>query len=161
MTDLSDQAYCTTFNLLNDMKDAVGKELGLSPWEIVTQEKINTFGVLTHDEQWIHMDVEKAKKDSPYKTPVAHGFFVLSLASHFSHSAFKVLDIGMGLNYGLDKVRFMNATPVDSKLRGRVFLLEFDEIQGGAKYKLKIIFEIEGVEKPACVAEFIAMVFRK
>ncbi|MEM9078969.1 MAG: MaoC family dehydratase, partial [Bacteroidota bacterium] len=116
---------------------------------------------ITDDEQWIHVDVERSKKESPYKTPIAHGFLVLSLASSFCYQAYKVDDVGMGVNYGLDKVRFMNATPVNARLRGRTSLMTYEEIEGGAKYKVKVVFEIEGQEKPACVAEFLAMAYTK
>lgn len=153
--------YSTTFQRLSAMKEAVGQELGISKWITITQERINTFAEVTEDLQWVHTNVEKAKQDSPYKTTIAHGFLVLSLASKIAYDTFQVDDVGMGINYGLDKVRFMNATPVKSKIRGRLSLMEFEEISGGAKYKMKIIFEIQGQEKPACVAEFIAMAFTK
>jgi len=125
----------------------------------ITQEMIDTFARTTDDNQWIHIDPEKSAKYSPYKKTVAHGFLVLSLASKFCYETFKVQDVAMGVNYGLDKVRFMNATLVGSLLRARVSLLEFTPFEGGGKYKLKLVFELKGEEKPACVAEFIAQVY--
>ena len=141
------------------MQDYVGKEIGLSDWLTIDQESVHSFAKLTKDEQWIHIDVEKSAKYSPYKTTIAHGFFVLSLASHFSYECIAFKDVGMGVNYGLDKVRFTNATPVGAKIRGRISLMEYEPKEGGAKYKLKLIMELEGQEKPACVAEFVARAY--
>ena len=147
--------YTTEIEKLADLENFVGKELGISNWTEITQEQINTFAKITDDNQWIHTDPERSEKHSPYKKTVAHGFLVLSLASKFSYETLKINDVVMGVNYGLDKVRFMNATKVNSLLRARVSLLEYSKIDGGARYKLKMVFEIQGIEKPACVAEFI------
>lgn len=159
MDNTKNEAYKTTFPHLSNLADEVGNELGLSDWINISQDKINQFATLTGDEQWIHIDVERSKKESPYKKTVAHGFMILSMASQISYQAFGVEDVVMGVNYGLDKVRFMNATPAGANVRGRVSLMAFDPFEGGAKYKMKVVFEIEGVEKPACVAEFIAMAY--
>ncbi len=156
---LSDKPYATEIKHLADLKNYVGKELGLSEWSTITQEQINTFGNVTGDNQWIHTDPEMAVKHSPYKKPIAHGFLILSLASKFCFETFKILDISMGLNYGLDKVRFVNAVVVDSSIRARISLLTVEEIQGGMRYKMKLVFEIKDQEKPACVAEFIAQAY--
>ncbi|RMG88299.1 MAG: MaoC family dehydratase [Bacteroidetes bacterium] len=157
----NNKAFETRFARLADMKDYVGKELGVSEWHTITQDEIDQFAAATHDHQWIHVDPARCAKESPYKTTIAHGFLVLSLASHFCYQTYKVDDVGMGINYGLDKVRFPNATPVNAQLRGRVSLLRYDEIPGGAKYALKVVFELKGQEKPACVAEFLAIAYRK
>lgn len=154
-----EKPYKTELAHLADLKNYVGKELGLSNWVQVTQENINQFARLTDDEQWIHVDVEKSKKHSPYKKTVAHGFMVLSYASKFSYECFSVDDVVMGVNYGLNKVRFMSPTPSDARFRGRISLLDYQEIKGGARYIMKVIFELEGVEKPACVAEFVAQAY--
>ena len=156
---LSDKPYATEIKHLAGLKNYVGKELGLSDWSTITQEQINTFGSVTGDNQWIHTDPEMAVKHSPYKKPIAHGFLILSLASKFCFETFKILDISMGLNYGLDKVRFVNAVLVDSSIRARISLLTVEEIQGGMRYKMKLVFEIKDQEKPACVAEFIAQAY--
>ncbi|MFT7606467.1 MAG: acyl dehydratase [Saprospiraceae bacterium] len=142
-----------------DMKDWVGKELGLTDWVTIDQESINTFARITDDEQWIHVDPEKSKLYSPYKTPVAHGFMILSYASKFSYETMSIEDVAMGVNYGLDKVRFPNATPVGASVRGRISLLDYEEKPGGARYIMKVVFEQKGQEKPSCVAEFIAMAY--
>jgi len=151
--------YATQLKELEELKDYVGKELGLTEWMIMEQERINSFAEATEDMQWIHTDPERSAAFSPYKKTVAHGFLVLSLASKISYDAFSIENVVMGVNYGLDKVRFPNATKSGAKLRGRVSLMEYDAIPGGAKYKMKIVFELEGEEKPACVAEFLAMAY--
>ncbi|MEQ8418594.1 MAG: enoyl-CoA hydratase-related protein [Arenibacter algicola] len=153
------KAYSTEISQLSDLTHYLGKELGLSNWITITQDMIDTFARTTEDTQWIHIDPEKSAKYSPYKKTVAHGFLVLSLASKFCFETLKIKDIAMGVNYGLDKVRFMNATPVGALLRARVSLMEFSPFEGGAKYKLKLVFELKGEEKPACVAEFIAQAY--
>ena len=155
------EAYKTNFKHLAELEAKVGQELGVSPWMKITQEKINQFAEATNDSQWIHVDPERSAKESPYKTTIAHGFLVLSLASYFTYETFSCEDVGMGVNYGLDKVRFMNATPVNADIRGKVSLMSFESIPGGAKYKVKIVFELKGVEKPACVAEFLAIAYTK
>ncbi len=151
--------YSTQLKELEELKDYVGKELGLTEWMTMEQERINSFAEATEDMQWIHTNPERSAAFSPYKKTVAHGFLVLSLASKISYDAFSIENVVMGVNYGLDKVRFPNATKSDAKLRGRVSLMEYDAIPGGAKYKMKIVFELEGEEKPACVAEFLAMAY--
>lgn len=154
-----DKAYSTEIPHLSDLPLYLNKELGLSNWMTITQEMIDSFARTTDDNQWIHINPEKSALYSPYKKTVAHGFLVLSLASKFCYETFQVRDVAMGVNYGMDKVRFMNATRVGSLLRARVSLLEFNPFEGGGKYKLKLVFELKGEEKPACVAEFIAQVY--
>ncbi|MDX1769515.1 MAG: MaoC family dehydratase, partial [Arenibacter troitsensis] len=153
------KAYATEVPQLSDLTHYLGKEVGISNWMTITQDMIDSFAKTTKDTQWIHVDPEKSAKYSPYKKTVAHGFLVLSLVSKFCFETLKIKDIAMGVNYGLDKVRFMNATPVGASLRARVSLMEFSPFEGGAKYKLKLVFELKGEEKPACVAEFIAQVY--
>ena len=157
--ELKTTPYNTKVAHLNELEYYVGKELGLTEWMTIDQDRINSFAEVTEDLQWIHTDPEKSAAYSPYKKTVAHGFLVLSLASKISYDALSIDDVVMGVNYGLDKVRFTNATRVGAKLRGRVSLMAFDAFPGGAKYKVSIIFELEGEEKPACVAEFIAMAY--
>ena len=152
------QPYNITFESLYDMEAYIGKEFGLSDWMTIDQESINAFAKNTEDEQWIHIDPERCAKESPYKKTIAHGFMVLSLASKLIYEVMTISDLTFGLNYGFDKVRFMNATVVDSRIRGRFSLLEFEKKDDkSAKYKMKIVFEIEGEEKPACVAEWLGM----
>ena len=156
-----DQSYKTTFTYLKDLPSKLNQEIGLSQWYTITQEQINTFADITMDQQWIHTDPEKCKLASPYGTPIAHGFLVLSLASKFAYDCYTIEDIAMGINYGLDRVRFPNATPVNAQLRGRLILMEYKEIPQGAQFKVQITFELKGQEKPACVAEFIARAYTR
>ena len=120
---------------------------------------VNSFAELTQDKQWIHIDQEKAAKYSPYKKTIAHGFHVLSYASQIVFQTLKLNNIALAVNYGLEKVRFPNATPAESKFRGKVSLTNIEEVSGGAKYTLKIIFEVEGEIKPVCVAETISLIY--
>lgn len=157
---MTNQPYKTTFKHLNDLEAHVGKEIGLTEWMTIDQKSINEFAKLTDDEQWIHVDPERAAKESPYKKTIAHGFMVLSFASKFSYEVMAIDDVVFGLNYGFDKIRFMNATPVDSRIRGRFSLMEFEKKDDkNAKYKMLVTFEIEGQEKPACVGEWLGMAY--
>ena len=153
------KSYRSVFKNISEMENAVGKELGLTPWKIMDQERINTFAKATEDEQWIHIDEERCTKESPYKQTIAHGFLMLSMCSKIMYDSYEVGKVSMAINYGLDKVRFPNATPAGSKFRGRVSLTEFNFITKGAKYKLNVIIELEGQQKPACVAEFLALAY--
>ena len=144
------EAYKTHFKNLEEMGKSVGKELGISNWIEISQEKINLFAKITEDEQWIHIDKEKSDNHSPYKTTIAHGFMILSLASRFSYDTVTIGSV-------VDRVRFTSATPSGGMVRGIVSLLEFEPKPGGAKYKLGITVELKGQEKPVCVAETLAM----
>ena len=130
--ELKTTPYSTKVEHLNDLAEYVGKELGLTEWMTIEQDRINTFAEVTEDLQWIHTDPERSAAYSPYKKTVAHGFLVLSLASKISYDALSIGDVVMGVNYGLDKVRFTNATRSGAKLRGRVSLMAFDPFPGGA-----------------------------
>ena len=153
--------YKSSFRLIHELKDRVGTELGLSDWCLILQEDINTFGRLTNDEQWIHVDEERCSKESPFKKPVAHGFFILSLASRFAYECFEIKELAMGLNYGLNKVRFITAVTAGSRIRGRISLISYEDIPHGAKYIMNFVIELEGQEKPACVAEIIGHGYHK
>lgn len=157
--NFSDSPHSTDITSLSNLKNYVGKELGLSKWTKITQKQINSFANITDDHQWIHIDAERCKKQSPYKKPIAHGFLVLSLASKFCYETYQLQNTSMGVNYGLDKVRFINASEVNSFIRGRVSLISCEEINNGMKYKVKIVFEIKNQKKPACIAEFIAIAY--
>jgi len=158
-SNYSKNPYCTDIPSLSDLKNYIGKELGLSKWTKITQTQINSFANTTDDRQWIHIDPERCQKQSPYKKPIAHGFLVLSLASKFCYEAYQLRNASMGINYGLDKVRFINAVEVNSFIRGRVSLISSEEIENGVKYKLNIVFELKNQKKPACIAEFIAIAY--
>jgi len=154
------EPYKTTFKHLADLEASVGNEIGLTDWMTIDQESINAFAKLTHDEQWIHVDPVRSAKESPYKKPIAHGFMVLSFASKFSYEAMAISDITFGLNYGFDKIRFMNATTAGSRIRGRFTLMDYvKKEENSAKYKVQIVFEIEGEKKPACVGEWLGMAY--
>ena len=158
--NIINKAYSTEIDELSDLKNYVGKEVGLSEWTIITQDQINTFAKITDDNQWIHISPELCEKHSPYKKPVAHGFLILSLAPKFCYETLKLNNVSMAVNYGCDKVRFMNATRVNSSIRARISVISCEDIKGGIKYKLKIIYELKDQEKPACVAEFISIAYK-
>jgi len=153
-------AYKTVFDNINELESYVGKELGLTNWKEMNQERINNFANVTEDFQWIHIDEERSKKESPYKKTIAHGFLMLSLSSKIMFDCYEIKNTSMAINYGLDKVRFPSATISGSRFRGRVSLLEYLKIPKGAKYKLQVVIELEGLEKPACVADCLALAYR-
>ena len=146
------------FERLADLQPLVGQEIAISDWVTISQERINQFAEATGDHQWIHVDVERAK-NSPFKSTIAHGFLTLSLIPCFSEPSIKVKSIKMGVNYGLNKVRFTNPVKVNSRVRGRFVLKAFDPIEGGAQVTMNVTVEIEGQDKPACVAESISRRF--
>jgi acyl dehydratase len=147
-----------TLNGLDEVKAHVGKELGVSDWLLVTQEKIDAFARVTGDDQWIHVDVERAK-ESPFGGTIAHGYFTLSLAPRFSYDMFSFEGFAFGINYGLNRVRFPAPMPVGGKVRMRALLAAVEEIPGGAQITSELTFEREGGEKPVCVAESLARVY--
>ena len=143
------------FNDFNDLKGAVGTEVGVSDWMEITQNRINKFAEATGDEQWIHIDVERAKKESPFGGPIAHGYLTLSLAPVLLPQVVISTGFKMGVNYGCNKVRFMSPVPVGANLRLGVKLLGVDDIAGGVQSTYELTFETEGAAKPSCVAEVI------
>jgi acyl dehydratase len=144
-----------TFQTLQDLAACVGQEVAVSDWLTVTQEQINQFAEATGDRQWIHVDVERANA-GPFGAPIAHGFLTLSLLPRFYESAFEVLESGMGVNYGLNRVRFMVPVPAGSRLRGRMKLLSAERIDNkGLQMTWETTIELEGASKPACVAESV------
>ena len=144
-----------SFEHLADLQARVGEEVGVSEWITVDQQRINLFADATGDHQWIHIDAERAAK-GPFGTTIAHGFLTLSLLPEMSASAFEVLDTRMGVNYGLDRVRFPAPVPSGSRLRGRFKLLKFEPLEGGAQLTVEVTMEREGSAKPVCVAESLA-----
>jgi acyl dehydratase len=147
-----------TLTGLDEVKAYVGKELGVSDWHQVTQEKIDEFAAVTGDDQWIHVDVERAKQ-SPFGGTIAHGYFTLSLAPRFSYDMFNFEGFAFGVNYGLNRVRFPAPMPVGGKVRMRATLAAVEEIAGGAQITTQLSFEREGGDKPVCVAESLARVY--
>ena len=148
----------TSFEHLADLQARVGEEVGVSDWITVDQQRINRFAEATGDHQWIHLDVERAAT-GPFGTTIAHGFLTLSLLPEMSASAFEVRDTRMGVNYGLDRVRFPAPVPSGSKLRGRFKLLKYEPLEGGAQLTVEVTMEREGSSKPVCVAESLARRF--
>lgn len=149
---------------LADMQAQLGEETLVSDWIEVTQEMINGFADATLDHQWIHVNPDKAATDSPYKTTIAHGFLTLSLIPYLSGSvnpdAPRYPDAKLSLNYGLNKVRFPNAVAVGAKVRARISPQAVEEVaNNGIQIVTKVTMEIDGVEKPACVAETVSRVY--
>ncbi|HEY8459438.1 MAG TPA: MaoC family dehydratase [Blastocatellia bacterium] len=141
---------------LDELRSLAGQEVAVSDWLEVTQDRINLFADATGDRQWIHVDVERAKTESPYGTTIAHGFLTLSLLSQLMSETVKIkLPIRMGINYGLNKVRFPSAVPAGSKIRARAVLKALEEIADGLQLVWNITVERDGADKPCCVAEWI------
>jgi acyl dehydratase len=140
---------------LEELKRMVGQEMGVSDWHPVTQQAINLFADATLDHQWIHIDVERAKRESPFGGPIAHGYYTLSLAPYLLANVFDVKEKKMGVNYGLNKLRFTAPVLVPSRVRVRAALAQMEEIKGGVQATFNLQFEVEGKDKPACVAEAI------
>ncbi len=139
-----------------ELEDAVGADLGESDWLIIDQDRINTFADATGDHQWIHVDEEKAKS-GPYGSTIAHGYLTVSLVNYFLPQLLDVQGISMGVNYGVDKIRFPAAVPVGSKVRARGLLTSVERTKdGGFQSKVTVTIEIEGGTRPACVVETIS-----
>ena len=141
------------FQTLAELTALVGQEVAVSSWLTVTQQQINLFADATGDHQWIHVDTEKAAK-GPFGAPIAHGFLTLSLIPQFFESSFEIIGSRMGVNYGLNKVRFTAPVPVGSRLRARMKLLATQAIDNdGVQMTWEVTVEREGLDKPVCVAE--------
>lgn len=140
---------------LAELKNLVGEHLGYSDYMVIDQARVQLFADATGDQQWIHTDPERAKAQSPFGGPIAHGYLTLSLGPVLLPQIFSVGGVAMGVNYGANKVRFMAPVPVGAKLRAGVKVLAVDEIAGGAQVTIETTFETEGAAKPSCVAEVI------
>ena len=132
-----------------------GLKIGPSDWMDMTQERVNTFAEATGDHQWIHVDVERSKK-GPFGAPIAHGYLTLSLAAKLMPEILEIKGMKMGINYGTEKVRFLNPVKVGSRIRGHGEFLAIKEVTGGYQSTLRVTIEIEGEEKPACVVDTIS-----
>jgi len=145
------------FETISDFKKMVGKEFPIGNWYTITQEMITDFANATLDKQWIHVDEARAAKESPFKSTIAHGFMSVAMISKLLEEAFTIKSLKMGLNYGLNKVRFPNAVPVNSQLRMLSKVLDIQPLANNeVKATFSCILEIKGQDKPACVAEFLA-----
>src|SRR6266705_530390 len=143
----------TQVESIAQLRDHVGREVAVSDWLEVSQERINQFAESTNDRQWIHVDVERAARESPFKETIAHGFLTLSLLSELGKRAMSFGGVRMGINYGLNRVRFVRPVPAQSRIRGRFTLATVEEIKGGVQATWSVTVEREGSEKPSCVAE--------
>ncbi len=142
-----------TFQTLSDLAACVGQVVATSDWVRITQAQINQFAQATGDHQWIHVDVQRAQS-GPFGAPIAHGFLTLSLIPTFFENALQVVQVRMGVNYGLNKVRFIAPVPVDSRLRAHLKLLRSEPIDNqGTQMAWEVTIEREGADKPVCVAE--------
>jgi acyl dehydratase len=142
------------FNGVDELRAAAGSHLGVSDWMTVDQSRIDMFADATDDHQWIHVD-EKRAEEGPFGTTIAHGFLTLSLLPVLVGQTYKIEGTKMGVNYGLNRVRFTSPVPVGSKVRGSIDLVEVTDVAGGVQLALKVTVEMEGSERPALVAEWL------
>ncbi len=147
---------------LDALRDLVGQEIAVTDWFSVTQERIHQFADATLDHQWIHVDVERARRESPFKAPIAHGFLTLSLLPHFMHEALQIKQgVRLGVNYGLNRVRFVSPVRAGSNIRARITLQSLKDVPpNGVEVVFNATVEVEGSEKPCCVAEWVARYYR-
>jgi acyl dehydratase len=145
----------THIDTIADLRTHVGREVGVSDWVEVSQERINAFAEATEDRQWIHTDPQCAARESPFKQTIAHGFLTLSLLSELNRRAMSVGGVRMGINYGLNRVRFVSPVPAASRIRGRFTLAALEELKGGTQATWSVVVEREGSEKPSCVVEWL------
>jgi acyl dehydratase len=145
---------------LESLAALVGTELGVTDWFAIGQYRIDTFAEASEDRQWIHVDAERARRESPYGETVAHGFLTLSLLSHLSRDVLAVEGVRMRVNYGLNRVRFPAPVKAGSRIRARFVLLSIKDFGEGSDAALSVTVELEGSDKPCCVAEWIVRYYR-
>jgi acyl dehydratase len=149
------------FDGFDEIKSAVGKEIGASEWIEITQDRIDRFAEATCDEQWIHVDQERARKELPGGRTIAHGLLSLSLAPMFIRSVMGLKGLKNTLNYGADRIRYLSPVPAGSRIRGRTTIAEAEDVPpDGLRVHYRMVIEIEGGQRPACVAELIALHYR-
>ncbi|MBI5063750.1 MAG: MaoC family dehydratase [Desulfatitalea sp.] len=144
------------FDSIEALRGKIGQEVAVGDWSTVTQEQINLFADATGDHQWIHLDTKRAAAESPYGTTIAHGFLTLSLIPRLMADALQLPKAKMSVNYGLNRVRFAAPVPAGKQVRARVTLLGIEEVKGGVQMSWKVQIEVQGSEKPACIAETLA-----
>ncbi len=150
-----------TLDGIEQLRGMIGQEVGVSDWTAVTQDMIQSFSDVTRDQQWIHTDVERAKRESPFGTTIAHGFLTLSLLSHLHAESVRVEgDRKMGINYGLNRVRFINPVRAGSRIRTRSAVQAVDDFPGGVQVTWLITVDLENAEKPALIAEWITRIYQ-
>jgi acyl dehydratase len=159
---LEPRAFCDAkFQDFEEMKGAVGTEIGESDWVQITQDRIDTFAEATGDEQWIHVDEERAARELPGKTTIAHGLLTLSLIPMFMRSIVGLKGLKNTLNYGANRIRYLSPVPAGSRLRARVDVMQAEDVPPDAlRVTYKVTIEIEGGKRPACVAEVIGQHYR-
>jgi acyl dehydratase len=141
---------------LDDLRGRVGEEIGVSKWRLVTQSEIDQFAEITGDRQWIHVDQDRARRESPYGTTIAHGFLTVSLLSQLINEALIIDgDFKLRVNYGFNRLRFTGAVPSGSRIRGRFALHSIKDVEGGVEINWLSTVEVEGRDKPALVAEWL------
>jgi acyl dehydratase len=143
-----------------ELLSLAGQEIGVSDWVLIDQDRINKFADATGDHQWIHVDVERAKTQMPGGKTIAHGYLTLSLIPMLGAEIMRITGVSRGINYGSNKVRFTNMVPVGSKVRGRQKLVAVEPKSGGLQMTNEMTIEIEGQDRPACIAETISLVFK-
>ena len=148
-----------TFATVADLQAEVGKEVAISEWMTISQERVNQFAEATDDPQWIHVDVERAKRESPFGTTIAHGYLTLSLIPKLFESVVALPKGKMSINYGLNKVRFPSPVRVGSRIRGRFTVLEVQQMEGCMQSVWQMTLECEGLDKPVCVAESVLRMY--
>ena len=146
------------FKDFDEIESAVGTEVGVSDWVVVSQDRINRFAEATGDDQWIHVDVKRAKQELPVQTTIAHGLLTVSLVPEFVRSVMGLEGIKNTLNYGANRIRYLAPVPAGSRLRGRISIKAADDaLANGLRVTYGVTIEIEGGERPACIAEMIAV----
>jgi acyl dehydratase len=146
----------TEFTTLDALRDAAGTHLGWTDWVDITQDRVNLFADATGDHQWIHVDVERARAESPFGGPIAHGYLTLALSNLLLPELITVPAASAGVNYGTGRVRFPAPVPVPGRIRGGAVITAVDEISGGLQTTITMTIEVEGSEKPACVIESLS-----
>ena len=149
------------FKSIEEMKTVVGQELGPSDWIKIEQPRIDTFAEVTGDDQWIHVDVERAAREMPEGRTIAHGFLTLSLIPHMRHQIWHLQSVARGINYGLEKVRFPAPVLAGDRVRLRQTLTAIEPVGEGFKLVFRCVLDIEGRDKPACVAETVSIVYER
>jgi acyl dehydratase len=146
----------TTFNGIDEVRAAVGSHLGYSDYTEVTQQRVDQFAESTGDHQWIHVDVERARAESPFGGPIAHGYLTLSISNELLPQILEVKGVSLGVNYGVDRIRFPAPVPVGSRLRAGAELVDVTDVKGGIQTLVRITLEIEGGTKPVCIIDSLS-----
>ena len=149
----------TTFANASELQALVGQEVAASEWLVIAQPRIDQFAEATEDRQWIHLDAERARRESPYGATIAHGFLTLSLITHLLETTITIGGLRMGVNYGFNRVRFPAPVRGGTRIRGHFTVGAFEEIAGGFQITWNVVIEVEESSKPACVAEWLVRVY--